>query len=357
MVNSGSSVTFTAVPASAGYTVAWWLVDGKPVQSGTTSFTLSNVKANHAVSVTFSILTYTLTPSAGANGTISPSIVKTVTYGSSLAFTATPGAGYAVNTWSVDGNAVRTGGATYTVSNVTANHTVSVTFTAAYTVTASAGAKGTISPSSAQIVNSGSSVTFTATPSTGYTVNGWSLDGSAAQTGGTTYTLSNVMANHTISVTFSILTYTLTPSSGSNGTISPNTAPTVNYGTSVTFTAMPNTGYAPAWWLVDGKPVQSGTASFTLSNVTANHAVSVTFNILTYTLTPSAGANGTISPSTVKTVTYGSSLAFTATPGAGYAVGAWSVDGTTVQTAGTSFVLSNVVANHTVSVTFVASPT
>ena len=76
-----------------------------------------------------------------------------------------------------------------------------------YTVTPSAGANGTISPSTAQTVNYGSSLTFTATPSTGYTVNTWSLDGTVVQTGGTTYTLTNITANHTVNVTFTLLTY------------------------------------------------------------------------------------------------------------------------------------------------------
>ena len=49
-------------------------------------------------------------------------------------------------------------------------------------------------------------MTLTATPNTGYTVNTWSLDGTVVQTGGTTYTLSNIVANHTVAVTFTPLT-------------------------------------------------------------------------------------------------------------------------------------------------------
>ena len=140
--------------------------------------------------MTFTLLTYTVTPSAGANGTLSPSTAQTVNYGSSLTFTATPNTGYMVNTWSVDGTVVQTGGTTFTLTNITANHTVHVTFTQlTYTITPSAGANGTISPSTAQTVNYGSSLTFTATPNTGYTVNTWSVDGTVVQTGGTTYTL------------------------------------------------------------------------------------------------------------------------------------------------------------------------
>ena len=105
--------------------------------------------------------------------------------------------------------------------------------------------------------------------------------------------MTNITANHSVQVTFTPLTYTITPSAGANGTLSPSTAQTVNYGSSLTFTAAPNTGYTVNTWSVDGTVVQTGGTTFTLTNITANHTVQVTFTPLTYTITPSAGANGT----------------------------------------------------------------
>lgn len=71
-----------------------------------------------------------------------------------------------------------------------------------YTVTPSAGANGAISPATAQVANAGSSLTFTATPDAGFSVNQWLLDNNVVQTGGTSYQLSNLQANHTVEVTF-----------------------------------------------------------------------------------------------------------------------------------------------------------
>lgn len=71
---------------------------------------------------------YTITSSAGANGTIAPNGATTVNSGDSLSFIATPALNYSVQTWTVDGSAVQTGGATHTLTNITANHTVAVTF-------------------------------------------------------------------------------------------------------------------------------------------------------------------------------------------------------------------------------------
>ena len=79
-----------------------------------------------------------------------------------------------------------------------------------YTVISSADANGLINPSTSQVVNSGATLTFIATPNTGYGVNQWFVDGTLVQTGGNTYQLTNVTANHSVNVTFG--TITLTPS-------------------------------------------------------------------------------------------------------------------------------------------------
>jgi hypothetical protein len=148
---------------------------------------------------------YTITPSAGVNGSISPQVVQTVVSGSSISFIATPSTGYAVNQWLVDGSAVQNGGTGFTLSNVHGNHTVSVTFNivgAAYLVTPSAGSNGAINPITPQSVPSGGSVGFEATPLPGYGVSQWLVNGNLAQNGGNSFTLSGVSANDTVQVTF-----------------------------------------------------------------------------------------------------------------------------------------------------------
>ena len=345
---SGSSVTFTAIPAST-YIVNQWLVDGVAVQTGGTTYTLSNITANHTVEVTFG--QYTVTPSAGTGGTISPSTAQVVNSGSNITFTAAPASQYLINQWLLDGTPVQTGGATYTLSNITANHTVQVTFTPPLTITPSAGTGGTISPSSVQTITSGGSASFTATPASGFIINQWLLDGSPVQTGGSTYTLSNVTANHTVGVNFT-QQFTVTPSADANSSITPNTPQVVNNGSNISFTAAVSAGYIINTWLLDGTVVQTGGTSYTLNTVTANHTVQVT-SLQQFTLTPSAGSGGSISPSTVQTVTSASSpTVFTATPSSQYLVNQWLLDGNPVQTGGTTYTISNVTANHTVQVTF-----
>ena len=82
-----------------------------------------------------------------------------------------------------------------------------------YTITASAGTGGSISPSGAVPVHFGSDQTFHITADTGYHITDVLVDGVSvgAVTG---YTFTNVTANHTIAASFVINTYTLTYTAG-----------------------------------------------------------------------------------------------------------------------------------------------
>ena len=78
-------------------------------------------------SITIAENTHTLTASAGANGSISPSGSVTVSHGSSRTFTISAGANYHVQEVLVDG--VSVGAVTsYTFTNVTQNHTIQASF-------------------------------------------------------------------------------------------------------------------------------------------------------------------------------------------------------------------------------------
>ncbi len=92
--------------------------------------------------------------------------------------------------------------ATYAFSNVTANHTIAATFTLnAFTIVASAGTGGTITPTGNVPVNCGASQSFTIAASSGYTIAAVTVDG-VGRGAVASYTFSTVAANHTIAATF-----------------------------------------------------------------------------------------------------------------------------------------------------------
>lgn len=75
-----------------------------------------------------SIQTWTVTPSAGVGGTISPNTPQPVNNNATAQFTVTPDSGYTAAVTSTCGGSLN--GATYTTNPVTANCTVTATFTA-----------------------------------------------------------------------------------------------------------------------------------------------------------------------------------------------------------------------------------
>ncbi|EEF61551.1 NF038122 family metalloprotease [Pedosphaera parvula] len=74
------------------------------------------------------------------------------------------------------------------------------------------------------------------------------------------------------------------------------------------------------------------------------------------TIVASAGSGGTISPTGSFSKNTGTSQLFTATPNANYVVNQWLVDGSVVQTGGTTYTLSYIQTNHNVQVSFTFVP-
>jgi hypothetical protein len=83
---------------------------------------------NKAVTATFTAVpTYTLTPSAGTGGTMTPNTAQTVLRGGSMSFDITPLAGYRVADVTVDGVSVGSV-STYEFVNITSDHTIKAAF-------------------------------------------------------------------------------------------------------------------------------------------------------------------------------------------------------------------------------------
>ena len=269
-VNYGASKTYTITPAT-GYHVANVLVDG--VSAGAvTSYTFTNVKASHTIAATIIIKSYSITPSGGTGGTISPSPDVSVTYGGTKTFTITPDTGYRISSVLVDGVAV---GAvtTYTFTNVKANHSLSASFAKiTYTINASvAGSGGSISPANTLNVLYGGNGVFTLTPNTGYHVSNVVVDGASVGPV-SSYTFSNISANHSIVASFAINTYTITANARGGGAISPAGAVSANYGGNAVFSIRADAGNVITDVRVDGVSVGRVT-SYTFTNITANHTI------------------------------------------------------------------------------------
>ncbi len=345
-VVQGASQTFAIAPAS-GYAMGSTTVDGTSI-GAVTSYTFSNVQTAHTLAATF---IPTITATAGANGNISPPGVRGVTSGVDQTYTIIPKAGYHVDTLTVDGSPVTTA-TSYTFINVTTPHTISVTFAqnSTITITVTQGANGSITPGTTAVVQ-GTSQTFAIAPASGYAMGSTTVDGTS-KGALTSYTFSNVQADHTIAAAF---IPTITATAGANGNISPPGVRAVTSGADQTYTIIPKAGYHVDTLTVDGSPVTTAT-SYTFINVTTPHTILVTFaQNSTITITVTQGANGSITPGTTAVV-QGTSQTFAIAPASGYAVGSTTVDGTS-KGALTGYTFSNVQADHTIAAAFIPTIT
>lgn len=347
--------TISITPAS-GYQVADVTVDGKSV-GAVTSYTFNNLNADHTVAATFGNSGYTITASAGANGSITPSGASTVTSGSTPTYTVTPATGYYVASVTVDGTAVVSnipGGAgySYTFTGVTAPHTIAATFAMrSYHVVASAGTGGSVTPGDSWVPYN-TAQTIAITPASGYQVSDVTVDGKSVGAV-SSYTFNNLAADHTVAATFAA-GYTIAASAGANGSITPTGTSAVTAGSSKTYTITPNTGYYLQSVVVDGATVASnvaGTApySYTFSNLSGNHTISATFDVRYYNIQTSAGSGGSISAGSW--ALFNTSPVVTITPASGKKIASVTVDGVSVG-ALSSYTFTNVSADHTVSATF-----
>ena len=204
-------------------------------------------------------------------------------------------------------------------------------------------------------------VTFTAVPTAGYRVKGWTLDGVAVNGANTSYALK-VSKSVNVKVSFEKLppgSFAVTFSvDGAGGTLKATvedgseitSGKTIEHGKTVTFTAGPSDNYEVDKWTITGGAFETGTgiggSTTAKVKITATVNITVSFKLKNYTVTFSVdGAGGTLkatadgvaeTETSPITVEHGKTVAFTAAPAAGYRVKGWTLDGTAIAKAGTN---------------------
>lgn len=156
-----------------------------------------------------------------------------------------------------------------------------------YTVKASAGEGGTITPSGDVLVAHGNSAVFTITPEKGYHVKEVLADNKAVTLTDNQYTFTDVKEPHTISASFEkdITTVTISASAGEGGNISPSGEVTAEIGSSVEFTVTPDDGYHVKEVLADDAVVSLTDGKYVFNEVKESHTIYASFEKDVYTIT------------------------------------------------------------------------
>ena len=186
----------------------------------------------------------------GGNGTIvcdSP-----VASGATSICTITPSSGYHLATFTDDSvdKLVYVSANAYSITSVSANHTVAGTFAIdTFAVTFTAGTNGSLTGTASQTINYAASATaVTAVPATGYHFVNWTGTGGFVTSTTNPLTVANVTADHSIAGTFAAnpINGTCGSSNGTPFTI----APAANL--CATGTASSVSGSGPWTWSCDG---------------------------------------------------------------------------------------------------------
>jgi ABC-type transporter MlaC component len=301
VVGGTTMVSNLDIFAKAGKNAAYDVVLPVTVTNGTLNIRFVNKVDNAkicAIKVTTATTaatpqSYSITASAGGGGTIAPAGTATVTSGSSKSYSITPATGYRISDVKVDGVSVGAV-ASYSFTNVTANRSIAATFALkTYSITASAGTGGSITPSGSATVSHGGSASYSIAAATGYSIADVKVDGVSVGAVAS-YSFTNVTANRSIQASFAPKTYSITASAGTGGSITPSGTATVSHGGSASYSIAAATGYRIADVKVDGVSV-GALASYSFTNVTANRSIAASFaaTVVPGTVVYAASSGGT----------------------------------------------------------------
>jgi uncharacterized repeat protein (TIGR02543 family) len=279
--DSASVVQLTAIP-DVGYHFTGWSGD----LSGTTNPINVTMNVNKNITANFAINVYRIFSSADATGAIYPHGDMYVNYGDSITFRMEPGAYCHITGVYVDGNPV---GAveTYTLRNITADHEVWAGFQFdMYTITATADAHGSISPSGSVVAMGGFGSSFSIRPNPSYHIADVLVDGASVGPV-SSYDFPLVDSDHSIHASFAINTFTLSVNT-TNGTVTKNpNQPAYDSASTVQLTAVPAAGYTFTSWSGD----LTGTINPVNITMSANKTITANFTlnaVTTFTLTVNA---------------------------------------------------------------------
>ena len=280
VVNYGDNLVYSITP-NIGYQIDSIKIDGIYQNNKKWLDTIKNIVTNRTVLVSFKPLQYRVITKAGINGVIVPADTTLVNYNNKFTYTILPNIGYSVDSIFID--------SVYGINQslqdsivVTKDRVIRATFKSQQILVRSiAGVGGEISYNGDTLINYGSSINYTITPAVGYEIDSVILDG-IKQVNNANFILSNIIATHTIRVSFKRLKYVITGTIfGNQGRIS-TLSDTLYYGSSLRVTYQANGGYNLAYILINNNIIiYDSLDGYTFNNITQNYTITPIFTFIT----------------------------------------------------------------------------
>ncbi len=416
---AGTGVTFTANPTNGGTSPTYqWKKNGNIVGGSTATYTDNALINNDVITVVMTSSAVCASPATATstgitmivNTVVAPSVTVTTNTGTSVCagtnvtFTANPTNGGTTPSyqWKKNGANVGINNANYSDNTLSNNDVISVVLTSTAGCASPLTATGsvTMSVSTALVpsviiaanpgntICTGTSVTFTATPTNGGTIPTyqWKKNGTVVGSGAT-YINAAPANNDVITVVMTSNASCVSPATATSNaitmivgttvipsvTIAANPGTTICAGTSVTFTATPvNGGTTPAYqWKKNGVNVGGNTATYTDAALANSNVITVQMasssscaspatansNSLTMTVNPVVTPTVTVSTNTGTTVCAGTQVIFSGgvTNAGATPTYQWKKNGANVGTGINSYGPVTVANNDVITLTLTSS--
>ncbi len=328
------------IKAAEGSYIASYTVNGKKTtlvgqETAAIEVPFKNVTSNQELSVEFGIKSYRVKVDA-VGGSITGEAERTVNHGGSVSFVVKPNEGYEFASVAGEG---KYDPATnrLTIDSVTGDLDITVNFKIKiFTVALGQITNGTLGEGQANTltVDYGGKAEFTVLPNEGYELDRLSA-GASYDAETNKLTVSDVKKDHTIDISFKVMTFTVTTGRPQHGTITLSSS-RVDYNGSASAQIRAAEGYYIASYTVNGKTTENNDQSLTeyqveLSNIRENQRIDATFAIKSFVISAEVGENGavTIRP---EEVSYGGSAEVEIAANEGYYIASYTdVNGQTVE--------------------------
>ena len=160
--------------------------------------------------------TYSLTVSAGSGGTTSGTPSGSYAAGTPISVTANPSSGYKFSSWSISGASCAGGTASSPCAFSMPSNAVSLTanfavVTTTYAFTVSTGSGGSVSGTASGSYTAGTSISVTASPSSGYKFSSWSISGASCSGGSSASPCAFSMPSNAVTVTANFIVILVNP--------------------------------------------------------------------------------------------------------------------------------------------------